>query len=387
MDAPTLPAAGAPVLCETRTASNGSLIGMLTLNAPSTLNALTLDMIDLLSAQLQSWAGDPRVAMVMLQGAGDKAFCAGGDLQNLYRSMREHHAGTRRDELTANAYAADFFAREYRLDYLIHTYPKPVLCWGHGIVMGGGMGLMAGASHRVVTERTRMAMPEVGIGLFPDVGGTWFLNRMPGQLGMFLALTGASFGAADAKFVNLADRVLAHADKAAVLGTLLTQPWTGDRQDNDALLGAVLRAVETPHAAGPCREQFDVIGQLVARETLPDVLAALAALPADETWLGKAAAASRKASPTSLALSWQIQHAARHLGLADVFRLEYGVALQCAAGHDFAEGIRALLVDKDQSPHWQAPPDQRDLLAAPWTPQQHPLADLGSAQANPFRSL
>jgi enoyl-CoA hydratase/carnithine racemase len=376
------PLMDAPVLCETLPTDNGSLIGVLTLNAEPTLNALTLEMIDMLSASLRLWADDPRVVMVMLQGAGEKAFCAGGDLQNLYRSMLEHHAGGGREELLANTYAADFFAREYRLDYLIHTYPKPVLCWGHGIVMGGGMGLMAGASHRVVTERTRMAMPEVGIGLFPDVGGSWFLSRMPGRLGVFLALTGASINAADAKFVKLADRVLAHADKETVVEALLAQPWTSRRQDNDALLGAVLRAAEAPHAPGPLRERLDVIDRLCAREQLQDVLDALADVDSQDAWLNKAAAAAGRAAPTSLALAWQLLRKAPRLALAEVFRMEYGVALQCAAGHDFAEGIRALLIDKDQSPQWQRAPGEGDLLASPWTPPQHPLSDLGVARAD-----
>lgn len=377
----------APVLCATLPTASGSLIGLLTLNAAPTLNALTLEMIDMLSVRLRAWADDPRVVMVMLQGAGEKAFCAGGDLQNLYRSMLEHHAGARREDPLANTYAADFFAREYRLDYLIHTYPKPVLCWGHGIVMGGGIGLMAGASHRVVTERTRMAMPEVGIGLFPDVGGSWFLGRMPGRLGVFLALTGASINASDAKFVKLADRVLAHADKAMVVDALLAQPWTGRRQDDDALLGAVLRAAETPHAPGPLRERLDAIDRLCAHERLQDVLDALAHVDRQDAWLDKAAAAAGRAAPTSLALAWQLLRKAPHLALADVFRMEYGMALRCAAGHDFAEGIRALLIDKDQSPQWQRAPGEEDLLASPWTPLQHPLSDLGVPQADRLKPI
>ena len=193
-----------PVLFETLIAENGCQIGVITLNAEKTLNALSLDMIDLMAEQLALWSTDDNIALVLMQAAGEKAFCAGGDLQNLYQSMLTHHASVDKDDVRANQYACDFFNREYRLDYLIHTYPKPILCWGHGIVMGGGIGLMAGASHRVVTEKSRLAMPEIGIGLFPDVGGSYFLNRMPGKLGLFLALTGAMVNAADAKFTKLA---------------------------------------------------------------------------------------------------------------------------------------------------------------------------------------
>jgi enoyl-CoA hydratase/carnithine racemase len=227
-----------PVLAETLAADNGSLIGVLTLSAEKTLNALSLPMVELLSAQLAAWAYDERIAMVLLQGAGDKAFCAGGDLHNLYSTMMAHRASRQAGEVLGNGYANEFFAREYTLDYRIHTYPKPILCWGHGIVMGGGIGLMAGASHRVATEKTRLAMPETGIGLFPDVGGSWFLSRMPGGTGRFLALTGASINAADARYVGLADRVLAHADKPQVLAALLRQPWSDDCAGNHVLLRA-----------------------------------------------------------------------------------------------------------------------------------------------------
>eukprot|EP01032_Pedospumella_encystans_P027780 gene27781-31381_t len=266
-----------PVLAETLAADNGSLIGVLTLSAEKTLNALSLPMVELLSAQLAAWAYDERIAMVLLQGAGDKAFCAGGDLHNLYSTMMAHRASRQAGEVLGNGYANEFFAREYTLDYRIHTYPKPILCWGHGIVMGGGIGLMAGASHRVATEKTRLAMPETGIGLFPDVGGSWFLSRMPGGTGRFLALTGASINAADARYVGLADRVLAHADKPQVLAALLRQPWSDDCAGNHALLGAVLRAAEEGGGArvpGPLRQNRDRIDALCGQESLAAVLAA-----------------------------------------------------------------------------------------------------------------
>lgn len=224
----------APVLFEERAAANGMRFGIATLNSPQTLNGLSLEMVELLAARLDAWARDPGVALVVLQGAGEKAFCAGGDLHGLYRSMTEN-AGK---GPWANAYARRFFELEYRLDYRIHTYPKPVLCWGHGIVMGGGIGLMMGASHRVVSEASRMAMPEVSIGLFPDVGGSWLLNRMPGRIGMFLALTGAQLNTADAFFAGMADFRLDHADWPKLLESLQDQPWAGQAQaapDSDAI--------------------------------------------------------------------------------------------------------------------------------------------------------
>lgn len=383
-----------PVLFEERAAHNGTRLAFATLNAEKTLNALSLEMIDLLAAKLTAWAADPAIAIVVLQAAGDKAFCAGGDLQNLYRSMVEHHASHEKHDVLANRYARDFFEREYRLDYLIHTYPKPILCWGHGIVMGGGIGLMAGASHRVVTERSRLAMPEISVGLYPDVGGTWFLNRMPGKLGLFLALTAASLNASDAKYAKLADYHLLHAQKQTVLDELQQQPWSAMPQQNHVLLGQVLRAAErhattneTAQAAGPLRRHFDLINALCNYAALPEIFAAITQLQTDDPWLQKASAALTAGCPGSALLSHALQQRALRLSLAEVFRLEYVVSLHCAARPDFAEGIRALLIDKDQGPQWQpatlaeADPDWVDgFFRSPWRAAEHPLADLNHHQ-------
>lgn len=375
-----------PVLFDVLTANNGSRIGVATLNAEKTLNALSLEMIDLLWTQLTAWAADAGIAFVVLQAVGEKAFCAGGDLQNLYRAMLAHHSSGAKNDICGNAYANDFFEREYRLDYLIHTYPKPVLCWGHGIVMGGGIGLMAGASHRVVTEKSRMAMPEVAIGLFPDVGGTWFLSRMPGRLGQFLALTGAAINASDAKFVKLADYAIVQAKKQEVLDSLLDQPWSAAPAENSRLLGAVLRQAQSPQdfPAGPLRQHFDLIESVCDSESLAQTVAAIKALDADDAWLKKAAAAVAAAAPVSLHLAWLLLQRAPHLSLAQVFRMEYAAALHCAAGPDFAEGIRALLIDKDQKPQWQSAAAiegngdwQEKVTRGPWSDKTHPLADLG----------
>src|SRR5690606_15192614 len=189
-------------------------IGIATLNVPRALNALSLEMIDLLKMQLDDWQQDARIAAVWLDAEGDKAFCAGGDVVRLYQSMVDTPTGER------NHYAEAFFGREYQLDYLLHTYGKPVICWGHGIVMGGGLGLMSGCSHRVVTEKSRIAMPEITIGLHPDVGGSWFLSRMPGRTGLFLGLTGANINAADALYIGLADRAIGSGLKAQVFDAL-----------------------------------------------------------------------------------------------------------------------------------------------------------------------
>lgn len=379
-----------PVLFEERPADNGSRIGIARLNAPGTLNALSLDMIELLDERLLAWARDRSIAIVVLEAAGDKAFCAGGDLQRLYRSMVEHHASTARDEVLGNGYALRFFAREYRLDYRIHSYPKPVLCWGHGIVMGGGLGLMAGASHRVVTERSRLAMPEITVGIYPDVGGTWLLGRMPGKLGLFLSLTGAPLDASDALFAGIADHAIRDADRERVYERLLRQPWTGSPREDCASLTGVLRGFRiAPEAAGPARRHFDLIGELCGHGSLAEIAAAITAYRGGDPWLANAAATLRAGAPGSAALAYELRRRARLMSLADVFLMELVVSLRCAAQPDFAEGIRALLVDKDRRPRWN-PATLADVSAdwtdrcfvSPWTTDQHPLADLGNEERN-----
>ncbi|MDX1735964.1 MAG: enoyl-CoA hydratase/isomerase family protein, partial [Halioglobus sp.] len=222
-----------PILFEELPAGTRKL-GRVTLSVPATLNSLTLEMVDLLQQQLDAWRGDDAIAAVFIDGAGEKAFCAGGDVQALHRSATETPGGP-------CEYAEAFFTREYRMNYTLHTYPKPLVCWGHGIVMGGGLGVMAGCSHRVVTEKTRIAMPEVTIALFPDVGGTWFLNHMPGRSGQFLALTGASINAADAIYCGIADRFIGSDSKDDVLEQLLRQEWQAQAASNHALTRHVLR--------------------------------------------------------------------------------------------------------------------------------------------------
>ena len=368
-----------PVLFSTITTASGHVFGRATLNAPASLNALSLATIDALAQRLDAWAADPQVAGIVLDAAGDKAFCAGGDVVALQRSIRETPPGV------VPRHAAAFFEREYRLDHRIHTYPKPFLCWGHGIVMGGGIGLMAGASHRVATARTRLAMPEITIGLYPDVGGSWFLARVPGRGGLFLALTGAPLGASDARFAGLADFELRHENHDAVLEAIAAERWRGRRADDDARLSHVLQA-RTHHAEtapSPLRAQLARIDAAIGHDGLDDVGVRLRALAHDaDPWLAAAAHAFAKGAPSSARLAFEMQRRARHLSLADVFRLEWQASVGCCLHGDFAEGVRALLIDKDKSPRWQpatlAEADDAlvETLLAPRFDGAHPLADL-----------
>jgi len=374
----------APVLFDELPTTGGARIGVARLNAEKSLNALTLEMIDLLAARLRQWSEDAAIALVILEGAGERAFCAGADLHRLHASMNAHRAAPDRDDIRGNAYALDFFTREYRLDYFIHTYPKPVLCWGQGVVMGGGMGLMVGASHRVVTEQVRVAMPEITIGLYADVGGSWFLGRAPGRTGLFLALTAAQLGASDAVFAGLADYQIAQADKALVLERLTAHPWGRDPAANAAALGSLLRALEKPTAPGPLRTHFDLINSLCRAEQPRDIVQAITGLQTDDPWLTRAAATLAAGSPTTVALSIALQRRLRLASLAEVFRAELVASLTCGVGPDLSEGIRALLIDKDRNPRWQPAniAEVTDLwidrfFESPWTREAHPLADLG----------
>jgi len=374
-----------PVIFEKLRADNGAGIAIARLNVPRTHHSLSLEMIDLLSASLSQWAIDPAIALVILEASGEKAFCAGADLHHLHKTMVAHHASEQRDDICANTYAFDFFSREYRLDYLIHTYPKPVLCWGHGIVMGGGVGLMSGASHRVVTESSRVAMPEITIGLFPDVGGTWLLNRAPGCSGLFLALTGAQLNAEDALFAGLADYKINQAQKSQVLVKLMELPWSSMARDNSRLLGNTLRSFAATNLAhGPLRENLDLINSLCGHVDLAEIVSAITSVSKDNAWLAKAAATLAAGSPGSAALSAELQRRLLHCSLAETFRAELVAALTCTARPDLTEGIRALLIDKDRQPRWN-PATLTEMTSnwlngffeSPWAKKEHPLADLG----------
>lgn len=361
--------------------ANGKNIAIATLNSEKSLNALSLPMVELLLPQLQQWQHDPHVVMVLLQGAGDKAFCAGGDIRDLYQEMKASPG-------QYTPYVEHFFTQEYRLDYLIHTYEKPVLVWGNGIVMGGGLGLMAGASHRVVTASSRIAMPEMAIGLYPDVGASWFLNRMPKGCGLFLGLTGASINAADARFIALADHFILHEHKAALLQKLQQVNWGGTVALNHQKLSDALRVAEescrTQLPLSQIRPHQDAIAALATVATLPAVVEAIHSMNGDDNWLQKAKTSLTYGSPITAHIVFRQLQLGQKQVLADSFRLELGLSVQCAKLGEFQEGVRALLIDKDQQPRWlyhsvQDVPQTvvDELFTSPWPLSQHPLQDLG----------
>ena len=369
--------AEAAIIFEELPAGSGKL-GRVTLNVAATLNSLTLDMVDLLQQRLDTWQHDDTIAAVFIEGAGEKAFCAGGDVQALYQSALGTPGGP-------CDYAENFFAREYRMNYTLHTYSKPLICWGHGIVMGGGLGVMAGCSHRVVTEKTRIAMPEVTIALFPDVGGTWFLNHMPGSAGLFLALTGASINAADAIYTGIADRFISSERKTDVLEQLLRQRWGSDTAGNHALVRHVLRSF-AESSIGQCpggqvEPHLGSINTLCDGDDIHEIIANIVSRPTQDPWLSKAGESLAHGSP--LAALWIARQLSdmRHASLRETFQSEIRLATNIVRYPEFAEGVRALLIDKDRSPRWQYR-TSRDVpghvldafFTAPW--DSNPLVDL-----------
>ena len=375
-----MPDLSAVIIVEELKTRSGKRVGLLTLNDTRSLNSLSLEMIRALTPQLLTWQDDNQVVAVVLQGAGDKAFCAGGNIRKLYDSL------VAEPEQVPNELALAFFSEEYRLNYLIHTYRKPFIVWGHGIVMGGGIGLMSGASHRVVTEASRLAMPEMAIGLFPDVGGTWFLNQAPGRIGLFLGLTGAHMNAADALFVGLADYVIPHAEKASLFEQLLSACWFDDDAANHEVVSAILRkmeAVELLSESNVC-QHLDLINEVTMKETLSDIVQGIASVESDNSWWQRAVKAMQRGCPVTANLVYEQILRGAQLSLVEVFQLELVMALQCAAHPDFREGVRALLVDKDNAPTWQhksisdVPAEWVNAhFQAPWEGDENPLKGLG----------
>ncbi|MBF4206743.1 enoyl-CoA hydratase/isomerase family protein [Pseudomonas donghuensis] len=367
----------AAVQCEELTGVDGARIGVATLNAPQTLNALSLPMIEVLDEQLKAWADDPDIVCVLLRGSGAKAFCAGGEVRSLAQACSDHPG-------RVPPLAAQFFSAEYRFDYHLHTYPKPLICWGHGHVLGGGMGLLQGANVRVVTPSSRLAMPEISIGLYPDVGGSWFLSRLPGKLGLFLGLTGAPINATDALDLGLADRLLGESQQEELLDDLLQLNW----QEQTALqLNSLLKAQQ--HGAQAERPEPQWLPRRQQIDALLDVADPVCAWRAiaqlrnhADPLLAKAAQTMLEGCPLTAHLVWEQIQRARHLSLAQVFQMEYTMSLNCCQHPEFSEGVRARLIDKDQKPRWhwadiaQVPTAVVDAHFSKAWEGRHPLADL-----------
>jgi enoyl-CoA hydratase/carnithine racemase len=368
----------AEILCDIR-----QHVAIITLNRPAALNALSLGMLVELRARLRRCAEDSDVHAVLLRGAGDKAFCAGGDIRALYRSFKE-----------SGSLHRAFFVAEYTLDYLLYSYPKPYVVLLDGIAMGGGMGLAQGSTLRIAGERTRMAMPEVSIGLFPDVGASYFLSRLRGSLGTYLALTGVQLHGADAVYAGLADVYLAPAAIAALPDDLAALDWPDDRGAwhevvRRLLDGRSLAPERIP--ASPGQTSLSMLQPAIdAHFSHSSVSAVLDSLDGENRadlapWGRRTAALIRSRSPTLLSVTLQQLARGKSLDLAGCFRMELGMVQQCFEQGDFIEGVRALLIDKDNAPHW-APARLEDVTEESvraffqnrWGGAQHPLDNIES---------
>lgn len=308
--------------------------GRITLNRPQALNALTLEMVQAMHRALVEWAKADEVRFVLVDGAGERGLCAGGDIRAVYNAV----LADRRD------LATDFFRAEYQLNYFISRYEKPYVVLMDGLVMGGGIGVSAHGSHRVVTERSQLAMPETAIGFIPDVGSTYLLGTAPDEAGTYLGLTGSRIGAADAIEYHLADTLVPSVALPGLVDTL-------ERCRDAVAVEFALRAASTELPVGMSSEQKAWILECFAASTVEEIIELLRQHKSPDA--NATATTLHKMSPTSLKLTLTALRGARgNSNLAYCLQQEYRLAQACLRGHDFVEGVRAALVDKDRSPHW-----------------------------------
>ncbi|MDB5918812.1 MAG: 3-hydroxyisobutyryl-CoA hydrolase [Massilia sp.] len=347
--------------------------GIITLDRPRTLNSLSLEMIRALTDVLLAWRDDAAIDAVVLRSSTDKALCAGGDIRYFYDVGTLPTTG-------GSASLEDFFTEEYRLNHLIHFYPKLYVALMDGVVMGGGLGISEAGPDtglRVVTDGTKMAMPEVNIGLFPDVGGSYFLARAPGQLGRYLGLTGLNIRAADALYAGLADTFVPKAQMSALMQLIETTPGAG--------LRAAITQFAAPFAgdAGLATLQTEraSIDRCFGAPTVEAIMASLA-LEAGE-FSQKALGAMKKRSPLLLRVTLELLNRGATMDLADCLRLERILVRRNFEHGEVLEGIRALVIDKDNTPKWNPPTlaevsDEMvaQFFASPWPDRAHPLRDL-----------
>jgi len=322
--------------------------GIVRLNRPKALNSLTLPMVRVIASALAEFAADPAVASVIVMGEGERGFCAGGDIRLLHRSGKE---GT--DE------AETFWREEFLLNHAIARYPKPYVVLMDGITMGGGVGLSAHGSHRVVTERTRLAMPETGIGYFPDVGATWLLPRAPGEAGTWMGLTGLAIGGADVIHAGFADHCVSSSELPALTDAIAALPAAASAADVHVLI----RTMATDAGeGGRLAANRDVIDCAFAGDTVEGILQALAGEPGE--FAAEAAGVIASRSPTSLKLTLRLLRAGRtSANLAECLNRELGACKGILYNHDFYEGVRAAVIDKDRNPKW-SPASLSDVTAA-----------------------
>ncbi|WP_367990061.1 enoyl-CoA hydratase/isomerase family protein [Vibrio sp. NTOU-M3] len=367
---------------EERYCSDGQhKIGIATLDNATSLNALTLTMLKQLNEQLKAWEDDAHLVCVFMQGAGERAFCAGGDVRTMHNVMRDKTKQETQD------FCTEFFTVEYECDYRIHTYSKPIIGWGDGIVMGGGMGLFMGTSHKIVTPASRLAMPEINIGLYPDVGGTWFLNQLDERVGLFLGLTGASVNACDALSINMADHFLLSEQKEELIKTLQGTHW--NKKDNAHLavtevIEALSRQFRDNMPVSQMTLYLPTIKQICSGEDLGVMCEQILSLKGDSKWLSQAKHTLAEGSAITVHICFRQVTRCHTLSLAECFQVELNLSVRSALLGEFQEGVRARLIDKDGQPNWMFNSvnavDEKvidELFTSLWPEGEHPLKDLG----------
>ena len=369
-----------PVLFETVTTSSGYKLGILTLNVPESMNAVDLTMVNLIDKQLKRWEENERLVAILMRGAGDKAFSAGGDIRKLYDSMTA-------EDKSRYRYADDFFRGEYGKNYRVHLVTKPLISWGNGFVMGGGLGLFIGANHRVGTETLKLAWPEIRIGLFPDVAATWYLSHLPYPAGYWMALSGIHMNAVDCKALKLTQYALAHEQQGELLSRLKKLPWSGNNAENHHLVRDTLHRLEAdcpqPLPASQLAAAEDDLLQLLEDNDLSAIARRFAHYAGDNPWIRQGIANFQAGCPATAHVIMEQLSRGAQMSLREAVQWELVLAWQAVRHPDFAEGIRAMVVDKDFTPRWQhAHVDDvpagwtAGLLASPWQEEEHPLASL-----------
>ena len=328
---------------------DGSFLAEVKLNRPEALNALDLEMILTIKNQLNKWKEDSRLSVVFLHGEGDKAFCAGGDIKSIYSSI----VSARQNSADPRQVVQLFFENEYRLDYLIHTYPFPVIVWGHGFVMGGGMGLFLGGSHRVVTENSSLSMPEISIGLFPDVGTSYTLSRLPFEIGWYLALTGCRLNSLESQFLSLADFYFDSSSKEKVFQTLVSSSFKNGEEISLTLKG-IQQDTKSSSQENWIEKHKTQIISLFESKKLTDIYKKFCnnTVEVDEKW-ERNRQIFLKGSPTSEGIICEQLKRAKNCSLKEVFQMDLVLALNCVRGFDFIEGVKTLLVEKSGAPKWK----------------------------------
>jgi enoyl-CoA hydratase len=345
-------------------------LGIITLNRSKALNALNLAMVEQLDTILAAWAVDPAVDAVLIRSASERAFCAGGDVRSI---------GILPDPSERMSLGRAFFSAEYRVNWRINTLPKPFIALMSGIAMGGGLGISVHGSHRIGSETLRLAMPETLLGLFPDIGATWFLTRCPGSIGRYLALTGVSIGAADALAAGLATQHVPASEFAALTADLSSAPKL-----DGALVDTTVARYATPAEGGPIPERAAEIDRLFGADDLDTVLARVGGASSTAEWIEEADAALRRASPTSLRVTWRRMVEGRDRSIDQILEDDFRVAVRMVGRHDFAEGVRAILVDKDGAPRWDptSPAEVAEAAAALLAPPDRLLGMRDRALTN-----